>query len=268
MTSPKAKSRSRSRSKSYCPSKRRPPCKEGTRVKDNKHGEPCCYKVRPTAGCPVVRRPPCPEGSVQKPNKKGAQCCYKKKRARRSDYAGCPPARRLPCNKDSIDKINKKGARCCYKIRGKKAKALSASPKSPINTFISPAAKSPAKSPMRSKSPVRSPAKPASPKNDTPVIKTMKDFESLEWKRGELLKSVIINRKRYIVQPDGSLIYTSAGNVVDSTVREVLSGKQSWYNEENENNSNAKRLAALFAKKKPLSPTEVARRIDLVTKDY
>lgn len=90
---------------STCPKKRRPDketkqCKPGFYKKDNKHGAPCCYKIKGaqvetqagqhtkvvrqrTKGCPINRRPneknECPKGFYVKINKHGAPCCYQKR---------------------------------------------------------------------------------------------------------------------------------------------------------------------------------------------
>ena len=74
-----------------CPKSKRPiegKCPPGYEVKDNRHGIPCCYKIKKPvniaqkmkASCPVPRRPvngKCADGFVLRKNKYGIDCCYK-----------------------------------------------------------------------------------------------------------------------------------------------------------------------------------------------
>jgi hypothetical protein len=76
-----------------CPKKRRPirgRCPTGWDLRTNKHGYPCCYKMKKAAmpkelrTCPAKRRPvngKCTEGYVVRNNKHNVPCCYKIRRA-------------------------------------------------------------------------------------------------------------------------------------------------------------------------------------------
>lgn len=56
-------------------------CSPGHEVRNNKHGDPCCYKIKPPKAppsqCPKDRTPPCKKGFQVKKNKKGVECCFK-----------------------------------------------------------------------------------------------------------------------------------------------------------------------------------------------
>ena len=77
--------------KYQCPKKKRPvkgKCPPGYEVKPNRHGIPCCYRIKKVVdpeekkrrSCPVPRRPvdgECPAGYILRVNKYGIPCCYK-----------------------------------------------------------------------------------------------------------------------------------------------------------------------------------------------